>query len=123
MGFLFTGDDELRTMNRTWRGRDRATDVLSFPAEPDTDGPAGRLSADGTADTYIGDIAISLDRARVQAPRFSATFEEETARLVVHGLLHLLGYDHHTPADGRKMKARERVYLAGVEPGALLRPC
>jgi probable rRNA maturation factor len=106
VGLLLTDNAELREMNRVYRGIDRVTDVLAFP---DGDGDAG-------------DIAISLERAAEQAPRFSATFEQEVARLVIHGLLHLLGYDHHTPADGRRMKARERLYLAGVTRGSIVTP-
>jgi probable rRNA maturation factor len=108
VGLLLTGDEAVREMNRTWRGKDRTTDVLSFP--DDGEGDSG----------YLGDIAVSMDRAVEQAPRFSATFEQETARLVVHGLLHLLGYDHHSPAEGRRMKAKERAYLAGLVSGSIL---
>lgn len=113
VGLLITDDAELHRLNREFRGKDRPTDVLSFPADPD----------DPDTGDYLGDIAISLQRAEAQAPRYSASLEEELARLVVHGLLHLLGYDHHTPSDGRRMKARERRYLAGLRPGSLLSPC
>ena len=64
-----------------------------------------------------------MERAAAQAPRFGATLEDELARLVIHGLLHLLGYDHHTPADGRRMRARERLYLESVSAGSILPPC
>lgn len=113
VGILLTGDDDLHRLNRDFRGKDRPTDVLSFPADPD----------DPDTGDYLGDIAISMERAEGQAPRFSASLEEELARLVVHGLLHLLGYDHHTPADGRRMKVRERRYMAGLRAGSLVRPC
>lgn len=113
VGLCLSDDAHLHALNREYRGKDRATDVLSFPAEAQPgDDPA---EAD-----YLGDIVISMERAERQAPRFSATFEEETARLLVHGLLHLLGYDHHAPADGRRMKARERHYLAQFRPGSIL---
>jgi probable rRNA maturation factor len=113
VGLLLTGDDDLRRLNRDFRGKDRPTDVLSFPADPD----------DPDTGDYLGDIAVSLERADEQAPRFSGSLEEELARLIVHGVLHLVGYDHHTPADGRRMKARERRYLAGLRPGSLIPPC
>jgi probable rRNA maturation factor len=108
VGLVLTGDDEIQDMNSRWRGQDRPTDVLAFPGDPDP------------LDPHLGDVVLSMDRAREQAPRFSATLEEEVVRLVVHGLLHLLGYDHHTPADGRRMKARERAYLAGFPRGSIL---
>lgn len=110
VGILLAGDDELHRLNRDFRGKDRPTDVLSFPADPD----------DSETGDYLGDVAVSMERALEQAPRFSASLDEELARLIVHGVLHLLGYDHHTPADGRRMKARERRYLAGIVPGSLL---
>lgn len=111
VGLCLSDDAHLHALNRDFRGKDRPTDVLSFPAEPLPGEPA---------DDYLGDIVISVERAEAQAPRFSATFEEEIARLVVHGVLHLLGYDHHASADSRKMKARERIYLAELERGSIL---
>ena len=111
VGLRLTGDADLMEMNRTWRGMDRPTDVLAFPADPAAD------------DDYLGDIALSMERAIDQAPRFGATLEEEVARLVIHGLLHLLGHDHHTPAGGRRMKARERHYLVTVAAGSIVPPC
>lgn len=134
VGLLLTDNADLREMNRVYRGIDRVTDVLAFP-DGDGDentrgsrdsaggGPAPHLPVDSAfAESTAGDIAISLERAVEQAPRFSATFEQEVARLVIHGLLHLLGYDHHMPADGRRMKARERFYLAGVARGSIVPP-
>lgn len=101
VGIVLTDNEELRRLNAAYRGRDMVTDVLSFPAEA-TDSEDGR---------YLGDIAISLERAGEQAPRFGNGFPAEVDRLLVHGLLHLCGHDHHSPADGRRMKARERAYL------------
>jgi len=101
VGIVLTDNEELRRLNAAYRGRDLVTDVLSFPAEA-TDSEDGR---------YLGDIAISLERAGEQAPRFGNEFPDEVDRLLVHGLLHLCGHDHHAPADGRRMKARERAYL------------
>jgi len=102
---VFTDDAGIRDLNARFRNMDRATDVLAFPL-PDEDG-------------YIGDVIISLERARVQAPRFENDPEAELARLMVHGLLHLLGYDHHRPQDGRRMKAAERRALGMFLPGSL----
>lgn len=82
----FVSDRQIRELNRRFRGIDKATDVLSFPAGDETGGVAGNL----------GDIAISLERATIQAKENSITLDEEIAQLILHGLLHLCGYDHET---------------------------
>jgi len=105
---VFTDDVGIRSLNARFRDQDRATDVLAFPLHEEDD---GRM--------YLGDVIISLERARSQAPRFGNDPEGELARLLVHGLLHLLGYDHHRPQDGRRMKAAERRGLDGFLPGSL----
>jgi probable rRNA maturation factor len=76
----FVSDARIRELNRRFRGLDKATDVLSFPSDDDE----------------LGDIAISVDRAEVQAKENGMTFDEEVAQLLLHGLLHLSGYDHET---------------------------
>ena len=90
---LITGDADLRRLNREFRGQDYATDVLSFPAAP----PAANL----------GDLAISLGRARAQARVYGHDIEQEVRILMLHGLLHLLGMDHETD-DGRMQRAEKR---------------
>jgi len=92
-GCLITSDTELRRLNREFRGMDYATDVLSFPAA----GPAA----------YLGDLVISLGRARAQAREFGHPVEEEVEILMLHGLLHLLGYDHETDR-GQMARAEKR---------------
>src|ERR1043165_2913542 len=77
----FVSDKAIRQLNRQFRGIDKATDVLSLPAE-DEDG------------SNLGDIAISVDTAAAQAKENGLTFEGEVAQLILHGLLHLSGYDH-----------------------------
>ena len=78
----FVSDQKIRQLNRQFRGIDKATDVLSFPS----DGPADEL----------GDIAISVETAALQAKENGLSFENEIAQLILHGLLHLSGYDHET---------------------------
>jgi probable rRNA maturation factor len=90
---LIADDAELRRLNREFRRKDYATDVLSFPA---TD-----------AGSYIGDLAISLDRARAQAREFGHSTYDELRILMLHGVLHLTGYDHETDA-GRMARAEKR---------------
>lgn len=79
----FVSDQNIRRLNRQFRGVDKATDVLSFPAD-DTD----KLN--------LGDIAISVETAAIQAKENGLTLDEEVAQLILHGLLHLCGYDHET---------------------------
>ncbi len=83
----FVSDAKIRELNREFRGIDQATDVLSFPhASEVTQSP----------DPYLGDVAISVERATVQATENDLTFDGEIAQLILHGLLHLSGYDHAT---------------------------
>jgi len=79
----FVSDRAIRQLNRQFRGIDKATDVLSFPAE-------------NGDEANLGDIAISVDTATTQAKENGLMFEEEVAQLILHGLLHLCGYDHET---------------------------
>ena len=88
-------DHRMRALNREWRGKDRPTDVLSFPQH-------GRS---------IGDVVISLDTARRQAREGGWSLAAELRRLLAHGLLHCLGHDHQTPAQARRMAAAERRLL------------
>jgi len=92
---LITGDAEMRRLNRDFRGQDHATDVLSFPA------------ISRHAGSHLGDLAISIQRARAQARQFGHTPEDEVRILMLHGVLHLLGMDHEN-GDGRMDRAERR---------------
>jgi len=85
---VFVSDPAIRKLNRQFRGKDYATDVLSFPSQPE--------SFETDAGTNLGEIVISLDRARVQAKENGLTDGNEVQQLILHGLLHLCGYDHET---------------------------
>jgi probable rRNA maturation factor len=101
LSILLVSDAEIRRLNRAWRGKDRATDVLSF---------AQREGAGGAPDGLLGDVVISVDTAKRQAAARGATLPREGERLLIHGLLHLLGYDHErSAAEARRMRARERT--------------
>lgn len=93
-----TGDEELRRLNREFLGEDAVTDVLSFPS--------------GSADGYLGDIAVSWPAVLRQAAEFGHPVEVEAALLCVHGLLHLLGWDHASPAEETEMWRLTRAALA-----------
>jgi len=77
----FVSDKRIRELNRQFRGIDKATDVLSFPAEEESN---------------LGDVAVSVETAATQASDNGLSFDDEIAQLILHGLLHLCGYDHET---------------------------
>lgn len=105
---LLTDDEEVRELNRDYRGQDKPTDVLSF-GQLDSAGshPAG---TDGPP-LCLGDIVISVETARRQAPTYERTFQQEMELLAVHGALHLVGYDDETDDDAEAMRLRETVAL------------
>ena len=94
---VFVSDTMIRRLNRDYRCRNTATDVLSFPIE---------LTAfEKQASTSLGDVVISVERAAAQAAEHNLEFEQEVAQLILHGLLHLCGYDHE--ADNGEMNRLE----------------
>jgi probable rRNA maturation factor len=97
---LLADDATLRRLNRTFRGKDKATDVLSFPA-----GPTTVFFGEPEAPPLAGDLAISLETAAQQAARFGHSLRDEVRVLLLHGVLHLAGFDHE--ADTGEMAARE----------------
>jgi probable rRNA maturation factor len=101
---LITGDAELRRLNRDFRGKDYPTDVLSFPAIV---GQASACQRPLAGASFLGDIAISLARARAQAREFGHAIEQEIQILMLHGVLHLMGHDHETDS-GAMARAEKR---------------
>jgi len=103
LSILLTDDPGIRTLNREWRRKDRPTDVLSFPAgEP----PPG-----STGPRHLGDVIVSLDTARRQARAHGRSLNDELDLYLAHGLLHLLGHDHHRRRDAERMAALEARLL------------
>lgn len=97
---LLLGDDAaLQALNKSWRGKDKPTNVLSFPAP---NGQGGEL----------GDIALAAETVAAEAAEQGKSFEAHMAHLLVHGFLHLVGYDHEQDEEAERMEARERVILA-----------
>jgi len=92
---VLCSDTVIRSLNRTYRRKDRPTDVLSFPFN-DAD--------------LLGEIYISLPRCAVQARRYGLAFDQEVVRMFVHGMVHLLGYDHHSARDRIAMETVEERY-------------
>ena len=85
---VFVSDAAIRKLNRQFRGKDSATDVLSFPSQPE--------AFEAGTETNLGEIVISLDRAQAQAKENGLTLVNEVEQLILHGLLHLRGHDHET---------------------------
>jgi len=100
VALVFAGDGALRRLNRDYRGKDKPTDVLSFPGSPETG---------------LGDIVISVETARRNARRGGRTVPQELDVLALHGFLHVLGYDHETD-DGTmdRLERRLRTRLLGA---------
>jgi probable rRNA maturation factor len=101
---VLTNDAAIRALNAKWRRRDRATNVLSFPAE------AGRVS-DGTS-RLLGDIVIAYETTQREASAQKKPFTNHLVHLAVHGFLHLLGYDHEAQHDAQEMERLEISILA-----------
>jgi probable rRNA maturation factor len=92
LSLVLCNDGYIQFYNKEYRGKDYPTDVLSF-----VDGEkAGKI-------TYLGDIIISIDRVKSQSEEYEVSFEEEFSRLLVHGILHLLGYDHETSEEDERI--------------------
>lgn len=105
LSLTLVNDDAIRTLNRDHRGKDKPTDVLSFPlSDPERKAAESRKGPE----RLLGDIVISVETAQRQAADYDAPLERELERLMIHGLLHLLGHDHHAPAERRRMEAEER---------------
>jgi len=103
LSLLLTDDKRIRIVNRDWRGFDKATNVLSFPAAP----PEKVASS-----PVIGDIVIALETVTREAEAEEKSFGDHLSHLVIHGLLHLLGEDHETEAEAQRMEALETAALA-----------
>lgn len=108
LSVVLTTDENIHEYNREYRSVDRPTDVLSFPADEGDD-----LLA--PPDGFLGDIMISIPRAREQAKALGHSTEREILFLTVHGVLHLLGYDHMRPEDEQIMLPVQRSIVEGIE--------
>jgi probable rRNA maturation factor len=101
-------DPQIQELNREHRGKDKPTDVLSFPLYE-----AGEASR-GDGERLLGDVVISIDTARRQAADYDAPLQNELYRLLIHGILHVLGHDHEEPAQRAAMEAEERRLAAAI---------
>ena len=105
----FVTNREIREINREYRGKDAATDVISFALEEAWEDEV--VITGGSGARVLGDIIISVERAKEQAEEYGHSYERELGFLAVHGFLHLLGYDHSTEEDEKEMFGRQEVIL------------
>lgn len=120
LGLVITDQEKIQELNLVHLGVDEPTDVLAFPmlggpgAEEDEDAAAGFVSPpDGLS--HLGEVIVSYPQAVIQAEERGDPVEREVATLVVHGILHLLGYDHDQAETERRMQARETEVLSRIE--------
>jgi len=112
VGFYVTDDATVKELNRTYRGIDRTTDVLSFALdELGKDPGAERFISPPDGVLRLGEVIVSYPQAVRQAEENERPLDEELAWLLVHGVLHLLGYDHDRPSSAHKMRALEKKVL------------
>jgi len=117
MGLVISSGERVRELNRDYRGRDEPTDVLAFSAREEADGlPPFIPPPDGVL--HLGEVIISYPQALIQAEEHGHPLKKELAILLIHGLLHLLGYDHEKSDAERKMQAREKELLGLIEGGS-----
>lgn len=103
---LLTSDDEMARLNARWRGRARATNVLSFPAVD--------RAAPGARGGFLGDIALAFGTLTREARNGGMTLADHLSHMMVHGILHLLGHDHETDHEAREMERREARALGAL---------
>ncbi len=115
--FIFTDEEEIRRLNRETRNTDKVTDVLSFPALDSIKGKALKkrdfpLEIDDEGNLLIGSVAVCVKRAEEQAEEYGHSYQRELHYLLVHGIMHCLGYDHLTEEERAEMREREEFILA-----------
>jgi probable rRNA maturation factor len=111
VSLLLVDDQRIQAFNLEYRGVDRPTDVLSFALQEKVEDEPDALFTD----EMLGDIVISVPRARAQAEEYGHSFERELIYLFVHGLLHLLGYDHEDAAAKQEMRQKEEAVMARLK--------
>jgi probable rRNA maturation factor len=116
MGLLITDSKTIQKLNRIYRGQDKPTDVLAFQMTPDMNQePEGSFVSPPDGIRHLGEVAISYPKAVKQAQEQGHGVTRELALLIVHGILHLLGYDHELPEEEQKMRDKENEILSLLE--------
>ncbi|WP_295733028.1 rRNA maturation RNase YbeY [uncultured Bartonella sp.] len=106
LSLVFTDDANIRTINAKWRQIDKATNVLSFPAFP--------IQPGQRPGPILGDIVIARETVQHEAQEENKSFDDHLSHLIVHGLLHLTGYDHQNDDEAEQMESLERKILASL---------
>lgn len=115
LGILLTTNATIKKFNKTYRQKDKATDILSFPYH-DTLKPGKTIVIRDPEDKNLGDIIISLEYAQVDAPKtWNRTFKDHLLFLLAHGIAHLLGHDHMTDKQEKKMRQFENKILKSIQ--------
>ncbi len=117
LGLVITNQERVQQLNRSYLGKDEPTDVLAFSAreEIDVELPPFAQPPDGVL--HLGEVIISYPQAVIQAEERQHSVKREIAILIIHGVLHLLGYEHDKPELERQMKTREEEILSCIEGG------
>ncbi len=103
LSLVLSDDVRVRALNKSWRGKDKATNVLSFPGDDGDEPPFGPL---------LGDIVIAFETVEREAEELAKPFDEHLTHLIVHGTLHLFGYDHQIDEEAEEMEEAERRIMA-----------
>lgn len=114
ISLMITGQEQIQALNRDYRGKDQPTDVLSFALQENREGEEAFIGPpDGLL--HLGEIIISYPQAEIQAAERGHSVKKELAELIVHGVLHILGYDHEKVEMAPAMIAREKAIMALLE--------
>jgi len=113
IGLVITTQEKVQQLNQTYLGKDNPTDVLAFSMLPEAKFSPFIMPPDGVL--HLGEVIISYPQAVIQAKEHQHSIEKEIAILIIHGVLHLLGYEHDKPELEHKMKAREGEILSHIE--------
>ena len=122
LGLVITNQERVQQLNRSYRGRDEPTDVLAFSMLPESLSIGESESSSPFAQPpdgvlHLGEVIVSYPQAVIQAEEHYHSVKREIAILIIHGVLHLLGYEHDKPELERQMKAREKEILSCIEGG------
>jgi len=115
LGIVITTQEKVQELNRSYRGQDKPTDVLAFYMTS-VAGETFVAPPDGI--THLGEVIISYPQAVIQAKEQGHSIKRELAILLIHGVLHLLDYDHEKPEQRKQMRAREKEIMNGIERGS-----
>jgi probable rRNA maturation factor len=117
MSLLITGQERIHQLNKEYRGKDKPTDVLSFAMQdelPSEDGEDFSFIMPPDGIKQLGEVIISFPQAVIQAEEHNHSVKKEVAMLIIHGVLHLLGYDHIEDDEADIMEAREKIILESI---------